>query len=95
MNEPEEIVPGVAAHQSLRRPLTGAEQALAAALEAIFAAGLHEFPAVAAALQQRHVERPSGSTEPWTLVALEAELRRINDSLDEAYATRGIPGAGA
>jgi hypothetical protein len=93
-NELEGVVTGIPAHQSLRRPLTGAEQALAVALEEIFAAGVHEFPVVATLLQERHVERPSGSTEPWSTAALEAELKGINDSLDQAYARGGAAPAG-
>jgi hypothetical protein len=78
------------AHQSRSRPLTDAEQALAAALEAAFAAGTHEFAAVAAALQAKGIARPSGSIEPWSLDTLETELATINASLDAQYASHGI-----
>ena len=76
--------------QSLRRPLSAAEAKLAEALEQIFASGRHEFAAVAAGLHELRVPRPSGATEPWSVEALESELRLINASLDEAY-TRKRP----
>jgi Recombinase-like helix-turn-helix domain len=88
MSEPEDRTLGTLAHQSLRRALTSAESLLAHALEEFFATGNHEFPAAVEALQQRHIPRPSGSTEPWTVAALESELKLINDSLDEAYQRR-------
>jgi hypothetical protein len=81
----ESIVPGSLANQALRRPLTPAESALAQAMVAIFATGQHEFAAVAGELQARAVARPSGSTEPWSVAALEEELHRVNASLDAAY----------
>jgi len=76
--------------QSLARPLSNAETALAQALEEVFATGTHDFAAVAAALQAKGVMRPSGSHETWTEAALAEELRRINASLDAAYAADGI-----
>ena len=76
--------------QSLARPLVPAESALASALETIFAGGIHEFEAVASALQARGVARPSGTVTPWTAECLAAELARINGSLDESYARAGI-----
>ncbi len=94
MSEPEDSTLGTFAHQSLRRPLTSAERQLARALEEFFATGNHEFPAAVAALAQRQIPRPSGSTEPWTVAALESELKRINDSLDEAYQRRDDARAG-
>lgn len=78
------------ARQSLARPLSAAEQALAVELEAVFAAGTHDFAAVADALQSKGVVRPSGSHEPWTLASLESELATLNASLDAAYAKDGI-----
>jgi hypothetical protein len=71
--------------QSLRRPLSEAEAKLAQALEQLFASGRHEFAAVAAGLRELRVPRPSGATEPWSVEALEQELRLINASLDDAY----------
>jgi recombinase-like protein len=85
MSEDDSADLGRLGRQSLRRPLSEAEARLAEALEQIFARGCHEFAAVAAALQELKVRRPSGSKEPWTLEALEAELKQINVSLDDAY----------
>lgn len=78
------------ARQSLGRPLSQAEGALAEALEAIFRTGQHDFAKVAEELQSRAVIRPSGEAGPWTVDTLEAELRDINASLDAAYATGGV-----
>jgi hypothetical protein len=78
------------ARQSLARPLTAAEQAFATALEAVFAAGTHDFPAVATALQAQGIARPSGTAAPWTATLLASELAAINASLDAAYARDGI-----
>ena len=78
------------ARQSLGRPITEGEQILADALEAIFASGIHDFDAVAAALQAGDVPPPSGSGEPWTAATLEKELKLINASLDAAYASGGV-----
>jgi hypothetical protein len=77
-------------NQSLGRPLSGDEQALALALERAFSAGLHDFGDVARALEQERVKAPSGSAAPWTAQVLEDELRAINSSLDAAYAANGI-----
>ena len=74
------------ARQGLGRPLTPSEEALARALESIFAAGEHDFAAAAAALEAKGVVRPSGSPGTWSPAALQDELRRINDDLDGAYA---------
>ena len=78
------------AHQSRGRPLTPAEQALAEALGTIYADGTHDFAAVAAALNERKVARPSGGAGGWTAAVLDQELRDLNASLDEAYARHGI-----
>jgi len=77
-------------HQSLGRPLTSEERALADALEAIFRTGTASFEEVARALERDGVERPSGATGPWSAAVLEEELVRINASLDQAYAENGI-----
>ena len=74
--------------QSLRRPLSAAETKLAQALEEIFASGRHDFADVAVSLGALKVPRPSGSAEPWSVEALESELRLINASLDDAYTHR-------
>jgi hypothetical protein len=77
-------------HQSLGRPLTPEERALADALEAAFRTGQQDFEEVARALTRDGIKRPSGATAPWTAAALEQELANINASLDAAYAENGI-----
>jgi hypothetical protein len=77
-------------HQSLGRPLTPEERALAEALEAAFSSGEQDFEGVARALERNGVKRPSGATGPWTAAVLEQELATINASLDAAYAQNGI-----
>ena len=77
-------------HQSLARALTADETALAAAHEAIFIEGTHDFAAVAAALTARNIARPTGTSGPWSTEILSQELSALNDSLDAAYATDGI-----
>ena len=77
------------ARQSLGRPLDMAEEALAEALESIFRTGCHDFEKVVAELNGRGVGRPSGENGGWTPQVLEAELARINASLDQAYGQRG------
>ncbi len=76
--------------QSLGRPLTADEEALAQAREKIFRAGEQDFEALARALQRDGVKRPSGASGPWTAAVLEQELAKINASLDAAYAENGI-----
>lgn len=76
--------------QSLGRPLTADEEALAQAMEKVFRAGEQDFEALARALQRDGIKRPSGATGPWTAAVLEEELVRINASLDAAYAENGI-----
>lgn len=76
------------ARQSLCRPLSAQENALALALEQIFAAQIHDFTRVAEELNNLSVERPSGEESPWTHDALEFELKRINEDLDIAYDAR-------
>ncbi len=77
-------------HQSLGRPLTPQERALADALEAAFRTGAQDFEAVVVALAQGGVKRPSGKSGAWTAAVLEQELATINASLDAAYAENGI-----
>jgi hypothetical protein len=78
------------AHQSLGRPLTSEETALAQALERAFRTGQQDFEEVARALERDGVKRPSGASGPWTAAVLEQELVAINASLDAAYAENGI-----
>ena len=77
------------ARQSLGRPLDPAEDALAEALESIFRTGCHDFEMVAAELNVSGVARPSGEGGGWTPEVLQAELAKINASLDQAYLRRG------
>jgi hypothetical protein len=77
-------------HQSLGRPLTAEERALADALEAVFRTGEQDFENVARALERDGVRRPSGAAGPWSAAVLEQELKAINASLDAAYAEHGI-----
>ena len=77
-------------HQSLGRPLTPEERALADALETVFRTGQQDFEDVARALTRDGIKRPSGAGTPWTAAVLEQELARINASLDAAYAENGI-----
>jgi hypothetical protein len=51
------------------------ETRLGDALEAAFAAGDHELPALVAALNRARVFAPDGA--PWTAERFEAELRRL------------------
>ena len=76
-------------HQSLGRPLSDEERALADALEAVIRTG-EDFENVARALDRAGVKRPSGAKGPWTAAVLEQELAAINASLDAAYAQNGI-----
>ena len=78
------------ANQSRGRPLSHQELDLAAAMERIYATGEHDYEKVAAALQRDNVARPSGAAGPWSAAVLDDELKRINASLDEAYAKHGI-----
>ena len=74
-----------AARQSLRRPLSPGENALAQGLESIFKSGVTDFPQVASLLQQNGVQPPSGAPGPWSPDLLQEELARINLLLDIAY----------
>jgi hypothetical protein len=77
-------------HQSLGRPLTEQERALADALEKVFRSGVQDFEEVARALERDGVKRPSGASGAWSAATLEQELVTINASLDAAYAEHGI-----
>ncbi|MBV1706920.1 MAG: hypothetical protein KGQ37_06900 [Hyphomicrobiales bacterium] len=70
------------AHQSRARPLTDAEQALADALEAIFATRVTDFTEVVAQLNARGVAIPSRPGGTWTLAGFTAEIAAINAALD-------------
>jgi hypothetical protein len=81
--------PGLA-RQALGRPLSDAEVTLAQDLESVFAAGTHDFAAVAAALEAKGTPRPSGARDSWTADTLANELAAINAALDAAYAADGV-----
>lgn len=77
------------AHQSLGRPLSEAEAALAAAMMEIMGAREHDFTAVAAALKARGLVAPVSGRTDWDLALLQSELSSINADLDAAYAENG------
>ncbi|OLT60216.1 recombinase-like helix-turn-helix domain-containing protein [Moorena bouillonii] len=75
--------------QSRGRPLTGEEQALADALEAIFSEGVHDMDAVAEALTAKGLVAPGSGGTDWTRDSLLTELQSINRSLDDAHNENG------
>lgn len=77
------------AHQSLGRPLSEPEQALAAALMEVMGTREHDFAAVAAALKAKGLAAPVSGRTDWDLALLESELKAINADLDAAYAENG------
>ncbi|MCA2013836.1 hypothetical protein LCM17_20255 [Cereibacter sphaeroides] len=77
------------AHQSLGRPLSENEQALAAALMEIMGTKEHDFAAVAAGLKAKGVTAPISGRTDWDLALLETELKALNADLDTAYAENG------
>ena len=83
-------VPEDLSRQSLGRPLKESEVALAASLGAIFGSGQHDFARVSEELEQRGVAKPSGTSSAWSPALLEAKLRAINASLDEAHQRGGF-----
>lgn len=80
------------AHQSLGRPLSEAEVALADGIMAAYASGVSGAEAVAAALTEKGVVSPTTGTADWTADSLSTELAALNANLDQAYAENG-PGA--
>lgn len=77
------------AHQSLGRAITPEEAALAEALSAAYAKGVHDFPAVADALTRDKVVAPRSRRTDWTEALLAEELSAINADLDAAYEANG------
>ena len=77
-------------HQSLGRPFTAEETALAQALEKVFRAGRKDFEDVARALERDGIKRPSGAAGRGPRRCWSRNLSRINASLDAAYAENGI-----
>ena len=77
-------------HQSRTRPMSADEMQLATALEALFAAGIHDFEEVARRLSDQQVVAPASRATTWTTDLLVRELDLVNASLDDAYAARGL-----
>ena len=75
--------------QSRGRALTKREQGFAAALEKVFAQGIHDFADVAAALAAANVIAPISGATRWDVDTLGAELAAINASLDDAFEENG------
>lgn len=78
------------AHQSLGRAVSEAEQALASAMMEIYGAGAASLAEVAEKLTERGLAAPASGNKVWDAASLEAELKAINESLDDAYATNGF-----
>lgn len=77
-------------HQSRARAMTTDELALAHALEEAFKQGVSDFAEVARRLTASQVVAPGSRRTDWDTTLLQAELDRINRSLDDAYARHGI-----
>ena len=75
--------------QSLGRPATPEELALAHALEAIYREGVKDFAEVVLKLKVGAVLIPSSGGTDWTEKRLMEELAAINKDLDGAYAAHG------
>lgn len=75
--------------QSRGRELTDAEQAMASALEEIFASGCHDMADVASRLTAMNIAMPSGAASEWSVETLAAELATINAQLDAAFEEHG------
>lgn len=78
------------ANQSRGRALSPAEDQLADALMAAYAAGALGEEAVAAALMAKGITRPSSNKVDWTADNIAAELRDLNADLDNAYRQNGF-----
>ncbi|MDE0718090.1 MAG: hypothetical protein OXH64_09165, partial [Rhodospirillaceae bacterium] len=75
-----------------KAPPTGYEDRLSAALEAAFAAGIHDLPAVAAALNEAGLKTPDG--EAWTEANFPAAMQRLGDPAQSGMSGSGAAGAG-
>ncbi|MDE0150782.1 MAG: hypothetical protein OXM58_20690 [Rhodospirillaceae bacterium] len=75
-----------------KAPPTGYEDRLSAALEAAFAAGIHDLPAVAAALNEAGLKTPDGET--WTEANFPAAMQRLGDPAQSGMSGSGAAGAG-
>ncbi len=71
---------------------TGYEDRLSAALEAAFAAGIHDLPALAAALNEAGLMTPDG--EAWTEANFPAAMQRLGDPAQSGMSGPGAAGAG-
>lgn len=77
------------AHQSLGRPLTAAETALAEAMMELLAEKGADFARVAEGLKARGLVAPLSWRSDWDLGLLESELAALNADLDSAYLEHG------
>ena len=77
------------AHQSLGRPLTAAEEALADALMQLYADGIEEPAAIADGLNRLAIPLLSSDKGSWTAELLHSELQALNAELDKAYQENG------
>ncbi len=77
------------AHQSVGRPVTAAEQALADAMMEIYGSGVTDMDALARGLAERGVPAPVSGRTDWDAALLAEELAAANASLDAAYAENG------
>jgi hypothetical protein len=73
------------AHQSLGRPLSVAEEALADALMQLYADGVETPEAIAEGLNRLAIAPLSSGTGSWTAELLHDELETLNADLDAAY----------
>ena len=77
------------AHQSLGRPLTAAEDALAEALMQLYAEGVETPEAIAEGLNRLAIKPPISGSGSWTAERLREELESLNADLDAAYQENG------
>ena len=78
------------AHQSVGRPTSEAETALATAMMEIYGEGANTLAEVAEKLTERGVKAPASGSTSWDAARLEAELKVANASFDESYQTDGF-----
>ena len=77
------------AHQSLGRPLSAAEDALAEALMQLYAEGVETPEAIAKGLNKMAIAPPLSGLGSWTAETLHNELEALNADLDAAYQENG------
>lgn len=78
--------------QFRKAPPTGYEDRLSDALEAAFAAGVHELSGLAAALNEAGLKTPAG--EAWTANNFPAAMRRLGDPAQSGMSGSGTSGSG-